>query len=129
MLILSGSFGYTLIRHTCQQCGTDEVVAAVMINGEESSCCCNHTAGSIHHNHSSDEMVFSDDCCTHEAERFVTDELLRAEVQIEILPYFLAATVVAVIQDHPLKTIHHIINDNAFHYGRDLTTMNCQIIS
>lgn len=129
ILILSGSFGYTLIRHTCQHCGTDEVVATVMGNGEENSCCCIHTAGAKHHQHSTDEMVFSDDCCSHEAERVVTDELLRAEVQIEILPYFLAATIVAVMQNHPMKSVRQFINDKAYHCGRDLTTMHCQIIS
>jgi len=129
MLILSGSFGYTLIRHTCQHCGTDEVVATVMVNGEENSCCCTHPAGAIQHRHSTDEIVFSNDCCSHEAERVVTDELLRAEVQVEILPYFLAATVVAVIHNHPLKSFHQFFNDSAFLYRRDLTTMHCQIIS
>jgi hypothetical protein len=129
MLILSGSFGYTLIRHTCQHCGTDEVVATLTVNGEENSCCCSHAAGAINHLHSSDEMVFSDDCCTHEAERVVTDELLRAEAQIEILPYFMAATVVGVIQDQPIRRVHQFFNDKPFISGRDLTMMHCQIIS
>jgi len=129
MLILSGSFGYTLIRHTCQHCGTDEVVATVNVNGEKSSCCCSHSAVAMHHHHSMGEMVFSDDCCSHETERVVTDELLRVEVQNEILPYFLAATVVAVLQDHPVKKVRTFINDTPFLCGRDLTTMHCQIIS
>jgi hypothetical protein len=129
MLILSGSFGYTLIRHTCQHCGTDEVVASVNVNGEKSSCCCSHSAIAMHHHHSMGEMVFSDDCCSHETERVVTDELLRAEVQNEILPYFLAATVVAVLQDHTVKNVRTFINDTPFHCGRNLTKMHCQIIS
>jgi len=129
MLILSGSFGYTLIRHTCQHCGTDEVVATFTGNGEESSCCCSHEAGDIYHHHSTGETVISDDCCSHEAERVVTGELVRSELQNEILPYFLAATVVAVIQDHPGKNVRTFVNDKPFHFGRDLTTMHCQIIS
>jgi hypothetical protein len=129
MLILSGSLGYTLVRHTCQHCGTDEVVATFTGNGEENGCCCSHAAGVMHHPHSTYEMIISDDCCSHEAERVVTDELLRAEVQNEILPYFLAATVVAVIQDQPLKSVHQFVNNKSFHCGHDLTTMHCQIIS
>lgn len=128
MLILSGSFGYTLIRHTCQHCGTDEVVATFTGNGEESGCCCSHAAGAMLHHHSMGEMIISDDCCSHESERIVTDELLRSEVQNEILPYFLAATVVAVIQGHPGKIAPTFVNDKPFLFGRDLTTMHCQII-
>lgn len=128
-LILSGSFGYTLIRHSCQTCGTDMVVATFTGSGEESSCCCSHAAGAMHHHHSTGEMIISDDCCSHESERIVTDELLRSEVQNEILPYFLAATVVAVIQDHPGKNVRTFVIGKPFHCGRDLTTMHCQIIS
>jgi len=129
MLILSGSFGYTLIHHTCQHCGTEEVVATVTGNSEGSICCCSHATAIINHHQSTDEMVFSDDCCTHETERVVTDELLRAEVQIEILPYFMAATVVALIQDQPIKSVRQFINDKPSNSGRDLTKMHCQIIS
>jgi hypothetical protein len=129
MLILSGSFGYTLIRHTCQECGTDEVVATVAGSPDESSCCCSHAAGAMHHHHSTGEMIISDDCCSHESERIVTDELLRSEVQNEILPYLLAATVLAVIQDHPDKNVRSFVNDKPSHGGRDLTIMHCQIIS
>jgi len=129
MLILSGSFGYTLIRHTCQHCGTDEVVATVTVNVDKSNCCCSHAAGATHHHHSTDEMVFSDDCCSHEAERVVTDELLPTQIQNEILPYYHAATLVAVIHDRPLTCVRHSVNDKAFRCGRELTTMHCQIIS
>jgi len=129
LLILSGSFGYTLIRHTCQHCLTNEVVATVAGSPDESSCCCGHEAGDIYHHHSIGETVVSDDCCSHEAERIVTSELVRSEVQNEILPYFLAATIVAVIEDHIPVSARLIFNDYHFFCGRDLTTMHCQIIS
>jgi len=129
LLILSGSFGYTLISHTCQHCGTDEIVATVAGNLDEVSCCCNHDVGAIHHHHSDGEMTVSNDCCSHEANRIVTDELVRSEVQNEIIPYFLAATVIAVLQDQPVKSAFQLFNSFSFHCGRDLTTMHCQIIS
>lgn len=129
MLILSGSIGYTLTRHTCNHCGTDAVIAAVTVNEEASSNCCSHTATTVSHHHSMGETVFSDDCCTHQTERVVTDELLRTEVQNEVLPYFLAATIVAVIPDYSIKSVLLLVKDKPVHCGRDLTTMHCQIIS
>lgn len=129
MLILSGSFGYTLITHTCQHCGTDEITAIVAGIPDESSSCCSHEAGDIYHHHSTGETVVSDDCCSHEAERIVTGELVRMEVQNEILPYFLAATIVAVIEDHVPGNARLHFNGNHLKCGRDLTTMHCQIIS
>lgn len=129
MLILSGSFGYTLIHHTCQHCGTEEVIATVAGNPDESSCCCGHEAGDTYHHHSTGETIVSDDCCSHEAERIVTGELVRSEVQNEILPYFLTATIVAVIEDQVPKSARLNFNDSYLKCGRDLTTMHCQIIS
>jgi hypothetical protein len=129
MLVLSGSFGYTLIHHTCQHCGTEEIIATVTGSLDDDNCCCTHDTGAMHHHHGTYEMIISDDCCSHEAERIVTAELVRSEVQNEILPYFLAATIVAVIEDHALKNARLNFNDNHVNCGRDLTTMHCQIIS
>ena len=129
MLILSGSFGYTLIHHTCQHCGSDEIVAIVSGNPDESSCCCSHEPGAKNHYHSAGETVVSDDCCSHKAERVVTGELVRSEVQNDILPYFLAATVIAVIEDHVPMSVRLNFNVDHLICGRDLTTMHCQIIS
>lgn len=152
MLILSGSLGYTLIRHTCMHCGTDEVVATIAGNLDENRCCCihdavashrHHTAGiqpvtdgccvndavSLHHKHSTGELAISDDCCSHEAERVVTGELVRSEVQNEIIPYFLAATIIAVIQDQSRESTLFSYHDHFFNHGRDLTRLHCQIIS
>jgi len=75
------------------------------------------------------EMLISDDCCSHETERVVTDELVRSELENEIIPYFMLASVVAVIHDQPAENIRSSFTDRPFHHGRDLTTMHCQIRS
>ena len=143
-LILSGSFGFTLIHHTCIHCGTDETIASLTGDTVENECishhgsaccgnpgatCCSHGDGEMQHRHSTCEPVLSDDCCTHETERVITDELVRTEVQNEILPYFLAATVIAVIEDDQNNNFSHFSAEQPFHCGRDLTTILCRIRS
>jgi len=144
ILILSGNFGFTLIHHTCFHCGTDETIASLSGNPVENSCishhgsacsgnqgmtCCNHGDVDIQHRHSTGDPVLSDDCCTHETERVMTDELVRTEVRNEILPYFLAATVVAVLEENQTNNFNHFSGEQSFHRGRDLTTMLCRIRS
>jgi len=129
MLILSGSFGYTLIRHNCLHCGADEIIATVSGSPDEAGCCCGHDAVALHHHHSTGECAISDDCCSHEAERVVTADLVRSEVQNEIMPYFLAATIVAVFHDNIKNSPRPGFNDIHYYCGRDLTTLHCQIIS
>lgn len=137
VLMLSGSFGFTLIRHTCLHCGTDDTVAALTLKAGAGNMCC-HTATGVHnchleadagHYHSTGEMIFSDDCCTHETERIVTDELVRTEVQNEIIPYFIAASLVAVIGEHPARDLNSFTADNPLNRGRDLTTILCRLQS
>lgn len=126
--MLGGTTGFTLIYHTCLHCGTDETVATLAVNNEAGSCCCYEETG-VSHCHSTGEMVFSDDCCSHNSERVVTDELVRTESQNEIIPYFLAATMVAVIGERPVKSICSFTAEKSLHCGRDLTTMLCRIQS
>lgn len=150
-LLLSGSFGFTLIHHTCFHCGTDETIATISGETVEQNCHCHHSddlmhprcnpspdqcdgccssgGGDLFHNHGTAEYVVSDDCCSHEAERVVTDELVRADSQTEIMPYFLAATVVAVMEEAPVATNHHSDGNEPFHRGRDLTTLLCRLQS
>jgi len=150
-LLLSGSFGFTLIHHTCFHCGTDETIATISVEMAESNChchhaqdlvkpqgnpshgqcdgCCSNGETDMHHNHGIAEFTVTDDCCSHEAERVVTDELLRTEVQNEIMPYFLAAYVVAVMQEATVTYTHHLGGDKPFHRGRDLTTLLCRLQS
>ena len=127
-LLLAGSFGFTIIHHTCLHCGTDETVAAITVSNETDRCCCYEETG-VSHCHSTGEMVFSDDCCSHDSERIVTDELVRTEVQNEIIPYFLAATIVAVIGEQPVKSIRTFTSEQSFTFGRDINTMLCKIQS
>jgi len=129
LLLLSGSMGYTLIRHNCLHCGTEEIIAMVGANDEDDICCCAHETVDGLHNHSNGEEVFSDDCCTHNAERIVTDELVQSEIQNEIIPYFDAATVVAIIPLLPEQNIRTFFHDYPCLCGRDLAMMHCQILS
>lgn len=150
-LLLSGSFGFTLIHHTCFHCGTNETTATLsgeavernchchhsqnLVHPEGNTCqgelegCCGNEGGGISHRHGTAEFVVSDDCCSHEAERVVTDELVREETQNEIVPYFLAATVVAIMEEAPVTDIRHFSGDKPFPRGRDLTTLFCRIQS
>lgn len=135
-LMLAGSFGFTLIHHTCFHCGTDETTATLTVDPIGDNCCghhkgaaCSHGECDVLHQHSTSEMILSDDCCTHETERIMTDELVRSEVQNEIIPYFVAATVVAVIGDQPVREIHSFASDKPAYRGRDLTTILCRLQS
>jgi len=157
-LVLSGSQGFTFIKHNCSSCGTSEILAAgaeseaccvssemsAALNESEACCgtseapaanapeeasCCSHDSEKPSHRHSEDELVYSDDCCTNETERLITAELIRTEVQPEVMPYFMAAVIIAVIAEQPAGT-NRIYTENPIrHYGRDLATFHCQIIS
>jgi hypothetical protein len=98
-------------------------------NSEENSCCCSHHDTDVNHRHGTSEMVISDDCCSHETERVVTDELVRSELENEIIPWFMLASVVAVMDDQPAENIRSSFADRPFNHVRDLTTINCQIRS
>jgi hypothetical protein len=126
VLVLSGSQGFTFIRHNCSSCGTNEIFAA---GAQGETCCCIHDSENPSHHHSKDELIFSDDCCTHETERLITTELIRTEVQPEVMPYFMAAVIIAVIPEQA-PGVNRTYTDNPIrHYGRDLATLHCQIIS
>lgn len=129
MLVLSGSLGYTLVRHSCLHCGTETVTATMGSNSEDKSCCCSHHDTDINHRYGTVETLISDDCCSHETERVLTDELVLSELENEIIPYLMLASVVAVIYDQPAENIRSSFTDRPFHQGRDLTTMHCQIRS
>jgi len=141
-LVLSGSQGFTFIKHNCFSCGTNEILAVdaeaeaccgtsrvAADNATEEACCCCHDSQNPLHRHSEDELIFSDDCCTHETERHVTAELIRTEVQPEVMPYFMAAVIIAVIPEQSQGVKRKVIVNPVRHYGRDLATLHCQIIS
>ena len=42
VLVLSGSTGFTLIKHTCYHCGNQNLVTSLTSAGTEDKCCCVH---------------------------------------------------------------------------------------
>lgn len=126
VLVLSGSQGFTFVRHSCSSCGTNEIYAA---GAEDESSCCIHSSENPAHRQGTDHFIFSDDCCTHETERLITAELIRTEVQPEVMPYLLAAMIIAVVPAQPEKVSRTYSDDSKRRNGRDLTTLHCQIIS
>ena len=151
ILVLSGGFGFTLIHHSCFHCGTSETFAAIAGVEADGSCHCHHgedhdiaggvnsqvtcegcstgTGGNMPHSHGAHEFTLTDDCCSHEAERVVTDELLRTGTQTEIVPYFLAATVIAVIEEAPVTEYIRFAGDGPIKDGRGLTRLLCRLQS
>lgn len=142
--MLAGSFGFTLIHHSCFHCGTDETIATLTVNPVGDNCCshkedtarvrnngstCSLGECDNQHHHSTVEPAFSDDCCTHEAERIATDELVRDEEQNEIIPYFQAAAVIAVMDNQPVTGIHRHTANRPVHCSRDLTIILCRLQS
>jgi hypothetical protein len=121
--------GFTLIKHTCYHCGVKEIIASVTSSTVEKGCCCAPNSGGVIHYHSTDELVFSDDCCTHESERVVTDELVRTNEQPEVIPYFAAAVIIAIIPDQNYQPVRSYVNDLQWNCDSDLTTLYCRIIS
>jgi len=128
IFILAGSSGFTLIRHTCNHCNIIKVTAT--IGGLSQDCCsCSHEEEDTRHCHEEDGFTFDNDCCTHETEQFLTDVIVRTEVQTEIIPHFIAAVIVAVVH-YDFDNDHFVPLKNATsHHGRELTTLHCQIIS
>jgi hypothetical protein len=128
MLILSGTFGYTLIRHTCQSCGTDEIIATVAVSPDEGICYCTHDAITLKHHHSHGEITISDDCCTHESERLVIDDLVRTEVQLEITPF--AESSAIAFTSSAADILHsHFDPDESPRLFYDLTSFYCKLQS
>lgn len=117
--------GFTFIKHTCYACGLKEVLTAVT----DTDNCCGHGPESTSHHHSTDELVFSCDCCTHEAERLLTGDIVRSEVQTEIIPYFAVATVVNVIPENIISKFISSAPETSFPALDDLPTLHCQILS
>jgi hypothetical protein len=121
--------GFTLIRHTCHHCGVQKIITSLTAAGTDDKCCCGHDEDVVGRSHNTGEYVFSHDCCSLETERIVTDQVVRTEVQSEIIPYFMAAIIKTIIPDHTFHTIRLFANNLQMHDGRDLTTLHCQIQS
>jgi hypothetical protein len=129
VLVLSGSMGFTLIKHTCYHCGVQEISASVTSPTPDKDCCCGHDAVGVMHCHSTDEMIFSDDCCTHETERVVTDELVRTDERPDVIPFFTVAVIIGFIPVQNYVPVRSYADDLRWNCSSDLTTLYCRINS
>jgi len=129
VLVLSGSTGFTLIKHTCYHCGIQNLVTSLASAGADDKCCCGHDNDIAGPAHNVGEYVFSHDCCTIETERMIAVQVIRTEVQTEIIPWFLAATSLTFIPDLDLRSARPFQDNMQMHDRRDLITMHCQILS
>ncbi len=129
VLMLSGTTGFTLIRHTCNHCGMKNLATSITVSGEVDKCCSVHDKDIESPGQKAGEYVFSHDCCSVETEKIIAVQVIRTEVQPEIIPYFLAASSLTIIPDHDLLSVRLFSNNMQMHDGRDLMTMHCQILS
>jgi hypothetical protein len=127
--MISGSMGFTLIRHTCYHCGIQNQVTSLTAAGADDKCCSMHDEDIASLSHNMGEYIFLHDCCSLETEKMIAVLVIRTEVQSEIIPYFLTATSLTIIPDHDLRSVRLFPNNLQMHDGRDLMTMHCQIKS
>lgn len=128
LLMVAGSTGFTIIRHTCALCGIEEVrpALAVVMTGEDS--CCSHETGEDCHHHG-DDFTFDNDCCSHESERLINDDQARTEKQPEVLSFFALSVSTSTIFKPEFTHSKALPEGVILHCGRDLTTLHCQILS
>jgi hypothetical protein len=105
------------------------LVTSLTAAGADDRCCCGHDKDIASPSHNVGEYIFSHDCCSLETEKMIPVQVIRTEVQPEIMPYFLAAASLTIIPDHDLRSITLFPNNLQMHDGRDLMTMHCQILS
>jgi len=129
LIVLSGSMGFTVIRHTCHHCGVQKISTSLTAASADDRCCCGHDNDIASPGPKEGEYVFSHDCCSLETERIVTDQVVRTEMQSEIMPCFTASIIISVIPEHNLLTVISSANNPLLHNGRELMTMHCQILS
>ena len=129
VLMLSGTMGFTLIRHTCYYCGVQNLVTSLSAAGADDKCCFGHDSDIADISFNMGEYNFSQDCCSVETEKIIAVQVIRTEVQPEIIPYFLTATSLIIFPDHDLLSVRLFSNNMQMHDGRDLMTMHCQILS
>jgi len=129
VLVLSGTTGFTLIKHTCYYCGVQNLVTSLTEAGSDDKCCFGHDRDIADISHNTGEYNFSRDCCSVEAEKIIAVQVIRTEVQPEIIPYFLAATSLTIVPGHDSRSVRLFSNNIQMHDGRDLMTMHCQILS
>ncbi|MGB8359685.1 MAG: hypothetical protein WCD55_13830 [Bacteroidales bacterium] len=129
VFVLASSIGFTLIVHTCNHCGVQKIITALSVTGGEDRCCCGHDKEIMKDSHTPGEYVFSHDCCSFETEKPVTDQVVRTEVQTEIMLYLNPSATRTINPDLSFSAVRLFANDMQSHDGRDLMTMHCQILS
>ena len=129
IIVLSGSMGFTLIRHTCHHCGVEKIITSLTTANADDKCCCAHDRDVVGRSYNTGEYVFAHDCCSLETERMVTDQVVCTKVQSEIMPYFMTAIIKTIIPDFNFHTVRLFANVLQMHDDRDLTTLHCQIQS
>jgi len=105
------------------------LVTSLTSDGADDKCCFGHDDDISRPAQKMGEYIFSHDCCTIETERMIAVQVIRTEVQTEIIPWFLAATSLTFIPDHDLRSVRLFPHNMQMHDRRDLMTMHCQILS
>jgi len=129
VLMLSGTMGFTLTWHICNHCDMKNLVTSLTSSGADDKCCGGHDNDIESASHNMGEYNFSHDCCSIETEKMIAVQVIRTEVQPEVIPYFLTTTSLTIIPDHHLQSVRLFPDNMQMHDGRDLMTMHCQILS
>jgi hypothetical protein len=79
--------------------------------------------------HNMGEYVFSHDCCSLVTEKMTAVQVIRTEVQPEIIPFFQVAASQTIIPENYSRSARLFPDNLQMHDGRDLMTMHCQILS
>jgi len=129
LLMFAGSTGFTIVKHQCFLCGHQEMRSSVGLALSGDVICCNHEADNHSQNQNSDDFIIDNDGCSHETEKMISEDVVRSEVQPDIIPYFIAAVQVSILYPDSEQDINAFHPERIFHCGRDLTTLHCQILS
>ncbi len=129
VLVLTCSTGFTVSMHTCYHCGMKNLVTSLTAAGADDKCCCGHDTDIESAGHNMGEYVFSHDCCSLVTEKMIAVQVIRTEVQPEIIPFFVVATGQTIIPENDSRSARLFPDYLQMHVGRDLMTMHCQIIS
>jgi hypothetical protein len=121
--------GFTFARHACYHCGVNKITTQLTAPSPDEMCCCEHDEEIAILSHNTGEYTFAHDCCSLETEKLITDLVVRAEVQSEIMPFFMVSKIISVIPENNFQTSPSSANYQQLHNGRELTTMHCQILS
>jgi hypothetical protein len=129
VLVLTCSTGFIVSMHTCYHCGMQNLVTSHTATGTDDKCCCGHDKDIVSTGHNLGEYIFSHDCCSLVTEKMIAVQVIRTEVQPEIIPFFQVATGQTIIPENDLRSVRPFPDNLQMHDGRDLMTMHCQILS